>query len=324
MSIDTHGMTEEQVEGALARKIANEGKPCLWVVDDIPNGLDGAALRRWFAPHALAHTLITTRSGEYGSLTNGIDLSVLEPDEAYQLLTSRRVPSDEDEAEQARLLAEDLGYHALALDVTASALLSSVASKPFGDFRAKLAWPDKDALVLAERLAEALSNGHEKSIAHTMLRILRELGRDGQDFLRLASVLAVAPIPASLVTSVFQEADKLSREDAEERASLAFQQVTSASLAEVAGDKRDARLVHTLVSRTLRFQEKNSPERSQALQAAATVALRAAIATAAADPRLHRQVELQVAHARQVVSIPGNADEADLVGWVARLRTESC
>jgi len=30
--------------------------------------LDGEALRRWFAPNALARTLITTDSGDYGSL----------------------------------------------------------------------------------------------------------------------------------------------------------------------------------------------------------------------------------------------------------------
>jgi len=77
LGVDTHGMTEEQVEGALACRIGSEGNPCLWVVDDVPNGLDGEALRRWFAPDALARTLITTRSGEYGSLTEGIDFSVL-------------------------------------------------------------------------------------------------------------------------------------------------------------------------------------------------------------------------------------------------------
>src|SRR5262249_25335453 len=160
-----------------------------------------------------------------------IDLSVLDRDEAYQLLTSRRVPSEGDELEQARLLAEDLGYHTLALDVTASALVCAVAAKPYSNFRAKLARPYTDALVLAEALAEALPNGHEKSIAQTMLRSLGGLGAEGQDFVRLASVLAVAPIPASLVTAVFQDADMLSREDAEERASLGFKQVTSASLA---------------------------------------------------------------------------------------------
>jgi tetratricopeptide (TPR) repeat protein len=318
LGIDTHGMTVEQIEGALARKIGSVGKSCLWVVDDVPNGLDGEALRRWFAPHSLARTLLTTRSGEYGSLTNGIDLSVLTPDEALQLLTSRRKPAGEDEEERARDLAKDLGYHALALDVTASALVSSISAEPFGDFRAKLARPDKDALALAENLADALPNGHEKSIAQTMLRSIRGLGAEGLDFLRLASVLAVAPIPASLFTAVFEEADKLSHEDAEERASLAFKQVTSASLAEVAGENQDARSVHTLVSRAVRFDEKSAPERMQALRVAAVEALLAEIAKAAKDPRLHKRIEFHVAHARQVVTMPESVREANLVSWVAR------
>src|SRR5664280_2080384 len=105
LGIDAHGLTPEQIEGALARKIASENKDCLWVVDDMPNGLDGEALRRWFAPHALARTLITTRSREYGSLAQGIDLSVLTPDEAFQLLTSQRKPAGKDEEGQARELA---------------------------------------------------------------------------------------------------------------------------------------------------------------------------------------------------------------------------
>jgi len=322
LGIDTKGMTEEQVEGTLARKIASGGQPCLWVVDDVPNGLEPEELRRWFAPNALARTLITTRSGGYTSLTNGIDLSVLEPDEAYQLLASRREPSGKNEEEQARLLAAALGFHALALDITASALLSSVATKPFADFHDKLARLDKDAMVLADTLAEALPNGHQKSITQTMLRSLQELGAEGQDFLRLASVLAVAPIPGSLVTAVFQEADKLSGEHAEERASLAFKQVTSASLAEIAGKHQEARAVHTLVSRTVRFQKMGSPERGEALRTAAIRVLREAIATAVKDPRLHEQFELQVAHGRQVVSNPATADEAALVSLVARYDRE--
>jgi hypothetical protein len=44
-----------EIQNALAREIERRGKSCLWVVDDLPNGLDGEALRVWFAPHALAH-----------------------------------------------------------------------------------------------------------------------------------------------------------------------------------------------------------------------------------------------------------------------------
>jgi hypothetical protein len=316
LGIDTHGLTAEQIEGALARKIASENKPCLWVVDDVPNGLDGEALRRWFAPHALARTLITTRSREYGALAKGIDLSVLTPEEAFQLLTSRRKPASQDEEEQARGLAKDLGYHALALDVTASALMSYGGDEPYRKFREELSNQDDDALELSTELADALPNGHEKSIAQTMLRSIRGLEAEGQDFLRLASVLAVAPIPASLLTAVFEKADGLSSEKAEQRQRKAFHDVTKASLAEIAGENQQARSVHTLVSRAVRFHEKGTPERTQALRAAAVEALWSEIAKAAPDPRLHKQIEFHVAHARQVVPTLQTIAEANLLSWV--------
>src|SRR5664280_3637694 len=119
-------------------------------------------------------------------------------------------PVGKDEEEQARGLAKDLGYHALALDVPASALMSYGGDEPYRKFREELSNQDEDALELSTELADTLPNGHEKSIAQTMLRSIRNLGAEGQDFLRLASVLAVAPIPASLVTAVFEETDKRS------------------------------------------------------------------------------------------------------------------
>src|ERR1700758_418972 len=67
--------------------------------------------------------------------------------------------------------------------------------------------------------------------------------------------------------------DELSHDDAEWHAALAVKQVTSASLAEVAGEKQDARAVHTLVSRSMRSYEKAAPERTQALRSAAVEAL---------------------------------------------------
>src|SRR5664280_2919882 len=151
-----------------------------------------------------------------------------------------------------------------------------------------------------------------------MLRSIRNLGAEGQDFLRLASVLAVAPIPASLVTAVFEKADGLSSEKAEQHQRKAFHDVTKASLAEIAGEQQGARSVHTLVSRAVRFHEKGAPERTQTLRTAAVEALRSEIAKAAGDPRLHKRIEFHVAHARQVVTTPNNVPEANLLSWVGR------
>jgi len=322
LGLDVHGkMPAAEIEGALARELEHRGKPCLWVVDDIPSGLDGQALRRWFAPHPLARTLLTTRSREYGAQAAGIDLSVLPPDEAYQLLTSRRAPPNDAEREQAWLLAEDLGMHALALDVTGAALASFGEAEPYRRFRAELERKDKDALDLAATLADALPNGHEPSIVQTLLRSIGSLGAEGQDFLRLASVLAVAPIPASLVTAVFEKAENLNQSDAQWRQAAAFKQVTAASLAEVAGEKADMRSVHTLVSRAVRFRDRKA-ERTKVLRGAAVDALWAQIAEAAEDIRLHQRIEFHVAHAREIAPLPTTESEANLLDWVARYDSE--
>ncbi len=318
VGINTQGLTPAQIERLVARNIERGGQPCLWIVDDVPGGLDGQTLRPWFAPHSLARTLVTTRSREYGALAKGIDLSVLTPDEAYQLLTSRRKPASKDEEEQACELAKDLGYHALALDVTGSALVFFGFAQPFAEFRAELARRDEDALELAKDLADALPNGHEKSIAKTLLRSILALGPEGRDFLRLASVLAVAPIPALLVKDVFERVDHISRWDAQWRVAQAFQQATNASLAEVAGGAGEARSVHTLISRTMRFHEKAAPGRARALRVIAIEVLSAEIAKAADDPRLHKQIEFHATHARQVVTMPENVAEANLLNSVAR------
>jgi hypothetical protein len=89
-----------------------------------------------------------------------------------------------------------------------------------------------------------------------MLGSIRNLGEEGRDFLRLASVLAEAPISGSLVATVFEKADHLNRDTALQRRRKAFHQTTTASLSEIASETDDARSVHALVSRTMRFGDR--------------------------------------------------------------------
>ena len=324
-----------EIERELGSKLASEGKPCLWVVDDVPNGLDGEDLRRWLAPNPLARTLITTRSREYSSLAREIDLSVLTPDEALELLTSRRKPEGNAEEEQARQLAHDLGCHALALDVTASALQSYSSDRPYHAFRDELSNPGDDALKLAAELADTLPNGHEPGIAQTMLRSINTLGPEGQDLLRLAMTLAVAPIPGSLVTEVFEAVDKLDHRKAEERQRKAFHQVTKASLAEIAGENQEARSVHTLVSRAMRLRERSTPEPTQSwlswilrlfrrpppqrpsFQGAATRVLTQRLQKAGHIGE-HSRIAMDLPHARHLVANDlTTVGQTSLAAWVA-------
>jgi len=66
LRIVVQGFSPAEVEAALASKLAETDTPFLWVVDDVPAGLDADAFRRWLAPASSGKTLLTTRSREYG------------------------------------------------------------------------------------------------------------------------------------------------------------------------------------------------------------------------------------------------------------------
>jgi tetratricopeptide (TPR) repeat protein len=265
-------------------------------------------------PHPLGKTLITTRTREYNSLGHLIPLDVLAPDEAWELLTSWRKPAGEEEEDAACKLIEDLGRHALALDVAGAALHASEGIQSFAEFREELANPTRDELELAADLKGVLPNGHEKSIASTLIRSIERLGPEGWDFLRLASVLAVTPIPASLILSVFSEVDGLDEAEGRRHAVLGLDQTENLSLVERVEDEPGARSVHTIISRTVRFRD-TRPERTDQLETAAFQALTSELSRAD-DPRVHGDLRLAVTHARELISRSDDIQAADLMGWV--------
>src|SRR5205823_2262332 len=57
----------------------------LWIVDDLPRGVDRDELGMWVAPHPAGKTLLTTRTREYDGYGTLIDLDVLDPDPALEL-----------------------------------------------------------------------------------------------------------------------------------------------------------------------------------------------------------------------------------------------
>ena len=317
LGIPVQDRSPEEIEGNLKRELGSKEKPFLWVVDDLPVGMDEDTLQRWLTPHPLGKTLITTRTHEYGSLGNLIPLDVLEPDEAHELLTSWRVPNGSEEENAAHKLLKDLWYHALAVDVAGAAIRASISPTPFTDFVNALANPTEDELEFAKDLIGILPIGHETSIASTFLRSIKEVGSEGLDFLRLASRLAVARIPASLVMSVFREVDGLDEISGKRLATLAMHRAEELSLAErVEGDDA-AFLVHTLISRTIRFRD-IMPDRSGELRDAAVSVLTDEFRKKAGDPRTHHALEPTVTHARELSSRDEDIKTAALMAGVAR------
>lgn len=76
---------------ALRAYFAREGKPFLWIVDDLPGGLPAAEVSSWLAPQGdLGRTLFTTRSDRYEQVAARIPLPALPVKDALALLCHRR------------------------------------------------------------------------------------------------------------------------------------------------------------------------------------------------------------------------------------------
>jgi tetratricopeptide (TPR) repeat protein len=319
LGIDVRGLDSRQIEAAIAAKFSRDSQNSfLWIVDDLASGLTSDAARAWLVPHPSGKTLITTRSREYEAIGNSIRLDVLEPNEAYELLCRYRNPIGPEEERAARGIAHDLGYHPLALAVCSRALEAQAGLQSFGDFRTALGKQIRDELELAGEFAGILPSGHEPSVAATLLRSVRSLGDEGLDFLRIASLLAAAPIPPSLVASVFSMVDGLNEVDARHRAALGFSQANKASLSERSDETdENARTVHALVSRAIRFSERNT-DRRDTLSTGIIEALNT-ILPAVADIRTHQSLSLEVLHARELSNRNiDNVGSATLAWWVAR------
>jgi len=195
--------------------------------------------------------LITTRSKEHGAVGSTLDLGVLSPAEALRLLHLHHTPTNPAEEVAVQRITELLGFHPLAVEVAGSYL--AFGAESIEGFVGALENPAEDAMEFGALLKEFLPTGHEPSISATLLKSIRRLGPEGLDFLRLASVLAVAPIPIALLSDAVAIADS---EDIAKRHSIkAVSQAEALSLCERFG--HDVRTVHTLVSRTMRFKYPN-------------------------------------------------------------------
>jgi tetratricopeptide (TPR) repeat protein len=315
LRIDVSGLDSKQTEAAIAAKLStNHPNSFLWIVDDVASGLTSEAVRAWLAPHPLGKTLFTTRSREYQAIGNSIRLDVLEPNEAYELLCRYRKPTGPEEEGAAHGIAADLGYHPLALAVCSRALEAKGGMQTFSQIREALGKQSRDELELAAEFAGVLPSGHEPSVAATLLRGVRSVGAEGLDFLLMASLLAAAPIPSSLVASVFSMVDGLDEADASHRAALAFSLTENASLSEQFD--KNARTVHALVSRAIKFSERNIGRRDT-LKVGIIEGLNK-ILPDVEDIRAHERLSLEVLHAREICNRNTDNLGLTLTLWVAR------
>jgi len=314
-----------KVHRDLGKKLV-AGGPYLWIVDDLPHGLDQThGFPGWSAPSGNGHTLITTRSKEYAGLGITVEIDVLDPAAALELLTQKRKPQTEQERQDAKALAEDLGRHALALDVAGHFLLED---KGFAALRTELASVQSDLLgEISAGLEGQLPGGHEKSIVATLLQSVRRLKQEGLNLLRLVCVLqGGTPIPFRLADKTFGHAFALDRQSAENYRRSAMNQLKTHSLGTVSlgGAEGDALSVHALVRYTLLHGDPAQEDATllrQQLREGALLAL-VDLLPGITDIRNHASLKLEVDHARHLAPEPRTQAEARLCARVARFAGE--
>jgi tetratricopeptide (TPR) repeat protein len=315
LGMETANLTPDEAMGLLRGTLSERGR-YLWIVDDLPADADHDKLLTWSAPSVNGVTLVTTRNKRLKGSGFVHPLDVLSPDEAFELLTSRRAPRTDTERSAAQEIPALLGNHALAVDVTGAAIEAEGYQFLYDLLRS----PQEDALEFAAELADELPGGHAPSIAATLLASIRRLNEDGLRLLQLATLLAPAPIPQSLVASVFARLAK-NEKTGRKQAALGIKAAIGEALIErVAGadDAADAVSVHVLVSRTIRFHAGESPPK---LRDAAVVVLTERMAKAG-DIRNHPNLLPLVPHARALTEHLPDASTANLLVWLGSFNLE--
>ena len=154
--IAVQARTPEEIRADVSAAIA-KAEPCLWVVDDLQEGLDNEEVRAWLAPHPNAKTLITTRSCGYEHGPR-VSLSGLRGEDGYRLLTAKRKPPKDPLQEAAAWgLVADLDGHPLALAVAGHRLAAEAGMRSFAAYREALAERTQDVLELVAELRAATS-----------------------------------------------------------------------------------------------------------------------------------------------------------------------
>jgi len=311
LGIDVGKGTDQDLRAALGFHLH---EPYLWIVDDLPS-LNRHELEPWLAPSSSGRTLLTTRSRRLDGLGELIDLGQLPPEDAWVLLTLDHPPCD-DEVEAVEQILEYLAGHALALDIARAAC----RYLGYVRFCMRLGQQDRDALEFAAQIAKDLPNGHNPYIAATLLTSVARLDERGRDVLRLASLLAAAPIPVVLLVNVLACADHLDPLAAEDQAIIGLQQLEENSLAEqsIAGGTYS---VHNLVSHTIRHHD-TGKERLEVLRTAAITVL-GQMMLSAADIHEHKQLAPFIPHVHILAQVGNTFMDLNLALWLGRYELEA-
>ncbi len=177
----------------------------LWIVDNVPEGINGPALEQWFAPtyaeSQLGHTILISRSNRYDSRGEPIHVPILDPESSVLLLQNAKNSQKNEEENSADWLVEDLGRHPRFI-----AMCSHFVSERFHGKRSaystlsqRIAKKNKLAQELSINLGEDLPVGQGLACSNLFIDVLHSLPQPAKNLLILATQLSDQPAPSEFI-----------------------------------------------------------------------------------------------------------------------------
>lgn len=196
----------KDIRADIERVVTHSGLPFLWIVDDVPDGLNGPVLDQWLAPFGpdkevpLGRTLLISQSQRYDGRGESIHLPLLEESAGLALVSEGKKPHREEELDALSWLTVELGRHPFYAGLLRGLLESSRPGKrAYSRLAQSLSRKNRAAQERVLQWPKAFPAGSEKVAATLLLESLQGLEGAARDILRLAVEISSDPIPLSLV-----------------------------------------------------------------------------------------------------------------------------
>jgi tetratricopeptide (TPR) repeat protein len=298
-------LTAKDLAAVVWRLLAKDGA-YLWIVDNLPSETPREVAVTWLAP-APGRTIVTTRGREHAGWAPVVPLDVLSRDDARVLLTERKAPESDAEAEAANAVLATLMGHPFALDVAGA----RTRTQSYSELFAGISGPVEHDPVLGTGLREELPTNYRRGVAVALQVSVGLLGNEARDILWIASVVSAEPLPEDLLNRIMSACDGIDESSAIGRRATGIAELDIYSLVAPAGPRRW--VVHRLVSRTVSGIE-DARGRRHELRSAAVGVLAERIG-AGADSWAAGEL---IAHGRALVDMAATPAELDLMHAIAQ------
>ncbi|WP_438486829.1 TIR domain-containing protein [Streptomyces sp. S186] len=263
LGIEVRGKSLHALLSHLAVTLGQRDEPCLWVLDGVPDGLSREQLALLHSPHMLAATLLTTRSQHYGSSGEPLDLGPLPDADAYDLLTSRRLPADATEHLTADEVIRDLGGHPLALDLMAERM----AHENLSGLRRLLHSNTTDVLLRWERAAAPGRTSDHTPRSSTLLPRSIKAHSSANDILRILALVHPASLADAPLQHTLALVDALRPSEAGQRVAEGIDVLIGDGVVRPSAPDARAWSVHPLIARAVRRHDEDVTRQEDLRQA---------------------------------------------------------